>query len=49
MSERTDILFQVEFDRSLSPSEPGHILVNSDVTGGKASVNLYAVRIQPGE
>ena len=49
VSERTDILFQVEFDRSLSPSEPGHILVNSDVTGGKASVNLYAVRIQPGE
>lgn len=49
VSERTDILFQVEFDRSLSPSEPGHLLINSDVTGGDASVNLYAVRIQPGE
>lgn len=49
VSERTDLLFQVEFDRSLSPSEPGHILLNSDVTGGDASVNLYAVRIQPGE
>jgi len=49
VSERTDILFQVEFDRSLSPSEPGHLLINSDVTGGDASVNLYAARIQPGE
>ncbi|QRI63483.1 biotin transporter BioY [Shinella sp. PSBB067] len=49
VSERTDVLFQVEFDRSLSPSEPGHILVNSDITGGNASVNLFAVRILPGE
>lgn len=49
VSERTDILFQVEFDRSLSPSEPGHLVLNSDITGGDASVNLYAVRILPGE
>jgi hypothetical protein len=49
VSERTDILFQVEFDRSLSPSEPGHLLLNSDIAGGDASVNLYAVRILPGE
>jgi hypothetical protein len=49
VSERTDILFQVEFDRSLSPSEPGHLVLNSDVSGGDASVNLYAVRILPGE
>ena len=49
VSERTDILFQVEFDRSLSPSEPGHLLLNSDITGGSGSVNLYAVRILPGE
>ncbi|MGD9477752.1 biotin transporter BioY [Shinella sp. G-2] len=49
VSERTDILFQVEFDRSLSPSEPGHLLLNSDITGGSGSINLYAVRILPGE
>jgi len=49
VSERTDILFQVEFDRSLSPSEPGHILLNSDISGGSAGVNLFGVRIQPGE
>lgn len=49
VSERTDILFQVEFEGSLSPSEPGKLLLNSDITGGDASVNLYAVRILPGE
>ena len=49
VSERTDVLFQVEFDRSLSPSEPGHLVLNSDIAGGDASVNLYAVRILPGE
>lgn len=49
VSERTDVLFQVEFDRSLSPSEPGHLVLNSDITGTDASVNLYAVRILPGE
>jgi len=49
VSERTDILFQVEFDRSLSPSGAGHLVLNSDMTGGNAAVNLYAVRILPGE
>ena len=49
VSERTDILFQVTFDRSLSPSEPGHLLLNSDIGGGNASVYLYGVRILPGE
>jgi hypothetical protein len=49
VSERTDVLFQVEFEGSLSPSEPGQLLLNSDITGGDASVNLYAVRILPGE
>lgn len=49
VSERSDVIFQVEFDRSLSPSGPGHIILNSDISGGNASVNLYAVRILPGE
>lgn len=49
VSERTDLLFQVKFEASLSPSEAGRIFVNSDVTGGGAGVNLYAVRILPGE
>lgn len=49
VSERTDILFQVEFDRSLSPSASGHLLLNSDITGANGGVNLFAVRVLPGE
>lgn len=49
VSERTDLLFQVEFDRSLSPSAAGHLLLNSDITGGSGGVNLFAVRVLPGE
>ncbi|MDX3926542.1 MAG: biotin transporter BioY [Shinella sp.] len=49
VSERTDLLFQVEFDRSLSPNAAGRLLVNSDVAGGGGSVDLFAVRILPGE
>jgi hypothetical protein len=49
VSERTDLLFQVKFEGSLSPSEAGRLFVNSDVTGGGAGINLYAVRILPGE
>lgn len=45
---RSDVLFKVEFEGSLSPSEPGQLLLNSDIAGDGASVDLYAVRILPG-
>ena len=48
-NEKSDILFQVHFDRSLAPNAPGHLLINSDVEGKGRSVNLYAVRILPGQ
>jgi len=47
--EKNDMLFQVTFDRSLAPSSPGHILINSDVTGAGNSLSVYAVRILPGQ
>ncbi|CAN7275459.1 biotin transporter BioY [Rhizobium sp. LjRoot98] len=47
--EKNDMLFQVTFDRSLAPSSPGHILINSDVTGAGNSVSVYAVRVLPGQ
>lgn len=49
VSDRTDLLFQVAFEGSLSPSAAGRLLINSDVTGAGAAVNLFAVRILPGE
>ncbi|CAN7249896.1 biotin transporter BioY [Pararhizobium sp. LjRoot255] len=47
--EKSDMLFKVTFDRSLAPSAPGHILINSDVTGAGNSLSLFAVRILPGQ
>ena len=49
VSDRTDLLFQVKFDRTLAPNEAGRLFINSDFTGGGAGVNLFAVRILPGE
>ncbi|WP_426124029.1 biotin transporter BioY [Pararhizobium sp. PWRC1-1] len=47
--EKNDMLFKVTFDRSLAPSSPGRILINSDVTGAGNSLSVYAVRILPGQ
>ncbi|MDW5315237.1 biotin transporter BioY [Rhizobium sp. PL01] len=47
--EKNDMLFQVTFDRSLAPSSPGRILINSDVTGAGNSLSVYAVRVLPGQ
>ncbi|WP_275788238.1 biotin transporter BioY [Pararhizobium gei] len=47
--EKSDMLFKVTFDRSLAPSGPGYILINSDVTGAANSLDLFALRILPGQ
>ncbi len=47
--ETSDMLFKVTFDRSLAPSAPGHMLINSDLAGTGNSLDLFAVRILPGQ
>jgi hypothetical protein len=47
--EKSDALLQVSFDRSLAPNSDGQILINSDVDGKARGINLYAVRILPGQ
>jgi len=47
--EKVDMLFKVTFDRSLAPSEPGRILINSDVAGSGQGLSLFAIRILPGQ
>lgn len=47
--ERADMLINVTFDRTLAPNSPGRIVINSDVDGNGRPVNLYSVRILPGE
>lgn len=48
-TEKTDVLLSVTFDRSIAPASPGHLLLNSDLSGGGQGVNLYSVRILPGQ
>lgn len=48
-TEKTDVLFRVTFDRSIAPASPGHLLLNSDLSGRGQGVNLYSVRILPGQ
>jgi hypothetical protein len=43
------VLLQVRFDRSLAPNAAGTLLINSDVDGKARGINLYAVRILPGQ
>ncbi|KQY71250.1 biotin transporter BioY [Ensifer sp. Root142] len=47
--ERVDMLFKVTFDRSLAPSAAGQIVINSDISGGGKGMNLYAIRVLPGQ
>ncbi|WP_288430382.1 hypothetical protein [uncultured Agrobacterium sp.] len=47
--ERADMLINVNFDRAMAPNTPGRILINSDIDGSARPINLYSVRILPGE
>ncbi|RVJ28714.1 biotin transporter BioY [Sinorhizobium medicae] len=46
--ERIDMLFKINFDRGAAPSGPGKLVINSDVGGGGNSLDLFAIRVQPG-
>ncbi|MBB3916369.1 regulator [Rhizobium fabae] len=47
--EKSDALLQVKFDRSLAPNSPGTLTINSDLDGKARGINLFAVRILPGQ
>jgi len=47
-NERADQLIQMKFEGKLAPSTPGHIVINSDLTGEGASIRLYGIRVLPG-
>lgn len=48
-AEKSDVLFRVSFDRTMAPGTAGHLLLNADLGGTGRGVNLYSVRILPGE
>jgi len=43
------VLFRVSFDRTMAPGTAGRLLLNGDLGGTGRGVNLYSVRILPGE
>jgi cytoskeletal protein RodZ len=47
--QKADALFQVRYDRSLAPTAPGHLIINSDVDGKARGINIYAIRVLPGQ
>ncbi|MEF0940216.1 hypothetical protein [Rhizobium sp. BR 362] len=47
--QKMDALFQVRYDRSLAPTAPGHLIINSDVDGKARGINVYAIRVLPGQ
>jgi hypothetical protein len=47
--ERLDMLFKVAFDRKPAPNGPGRLVINSDVSGAGNSLDVFAVRVLPGQ
>lgn len=47
--QKTDALFQVHYDRSMAPTSAGRLIINSDVDGKARGVNVYAIRVLPGQ
>ncbi|MNL54572.1 hypothetical protein D3C87_1779130 [compost metagenome] len=47
--EKSDVLLRVGFDQTMAPANPGKLIVNGDVAGAGHAVNLYSVRILPGQ
>jgi hypothetical protein len=47
-SERVDELIPIAFEGKLGPTDPGHIVINSDLTGEGRAIRLYGIRVLPG-
>ncbi|EHS49254.1 hypothetical protein PDO_0632 [Rhizobium sp. PDO1-076] len=47
--QKLDALFRVSFDSGMAPASAGRLVVNADLSGGGRGVNLYSVRILPGQ
>lgn len=47
--QRLDALFRVTFDSGMAPASAGRLVINADLSGGGRGVNLYAVRVLPGQ
>lgn len=46
--QKSDALFQLRFDKPLPADATGNLVFNSDVDGKSTGVNIYAIRVLPG-
>ncbi|MBB6486573.1 hypothetical protein [Rhizobium lusitanum] len=47
--QKTDALFQLRFDGAKAPTASGRLIINSDVDGKARGINVYAIRVLPGQ
>ncbi|QLF69270.1 hypothetical protein FE840_006785 [Peteryoungia desertarenae] len=48
-AQKADALFRVSFENGMAPANAGRLVINGDVTGSGRGINLYSVRILPGQ
>ena len=47
-SEKLDVLFRVSFDKTMAPSEPGTLILHPDLDGKGGGVDIFGIRVLPG-
>lgn len=48
-AQKIDALFRLTSETGMSPSSPGQLIINGDISGGGRGVNIYSIRVLPGE
>jgi hypothetical protein len=46
---KSDALFQVRLSQASASASAGRLIINSNVDGKGSGVNVYAIRVLPGE
>jgi hypothetical protein len=47
--ERADLLFRVTLPNGVTPNAPGQFSINADMSGQGEGINLYSIRVLPGQ
>jgi hypothetical protein len=47
--ERSDLLFRVTLPDSVTPNAPGQFFINADMNGKGDGINIYSIRVLPGQ
>ena len=48
-AQKADALFKVSFENGMAPANPGRLVIIGDLSGSGRGINLYSVRILPGQ